>query len=156
MLTSFDQVQAIIFSAVVACAAAGGHGGIGGFGGGLGGGIGGLGGGIGGLGGGLGGLGGGIGGFGGGIGGGGFGGGGISASVGGNVVSSVPIVVPTPIANYVPEVFQVTKPFVVPHHVTILRKVKVPVEVIKKVPIEVVKKIQVPVKVPIFEKKLHY
>ncbi|KAA0203906.1 hypothetical protein HAZT_HAZT007312 [Hyalella azteca] len=147
-----NAISSIIFAVVIATVAADGHGhgGVG-----LGGGLGGVG-----LGGGLGGVGLG-GGFGGGLGGvglggglgGGFGGGGIDAVVGGNVQTNVPIVIPSPVANYVPEPFVVTKPFVVPHFVTILRKVSVPVEVVKKVPIEVVKKVQVPVKVPIFEHK---
>jgi len=68
-----------------------------------------------------------------------------SSGPGKNVVHEVPLTVPSPYAVHEPVYVPVVKKYPVEHHVTIIKKIKVPITTIKKVPVEVIKKIPVPV-----------
>merc|ERR1719423_326742 len=70
-----------------------------------------------------------------------------STAPGKDIVHTVPLTVPSPYAVHVPVHVPVVKKYPVEHHVTIIKKIKVPITTVKKVPVEVIKK--VPVKVPV-------
>merc|ERR1719446_2048521 len=66
-----------------------------------------------------------------------------SSGVGKNIQHEVPLVVPSPYAVHEPVYVPIVKEYPVEHHVTIIKKIKVPITTIKKVPVEVIKKIPV-------------
>merc|ERR1719341_2739247 len=66
-----------------------------------------------------------------------------SSGVGKNVQHEVPLVVQSPYAVHEPVYVNIVKEYPVEHHVTIIKKIKVPITTIKKVPVEVIKKIPV-------------
>merc|ERR1719431_1746569 len=66
-----------------------------------------------------------------------------SSAPGKNIVHEVPLVVPSPYAVHEPVYVPIVKEYPVEHHVTIIKKIKVPITTIKKMPVEVIKKIPV-------------